>query len=36
MAGANIFIVKNSVCTPILPQSIDGVTRRLVMHWRVN
>lgn len=32
MTGANIFIVKNSVLyTPILPQSIDGVTRRLVI-----
>ncbi len=32
MTGANIFIVKNSVLyTPLLPQSIDGVTRRLVI-----
>lgn len=34
MTGANIFIVKNSVLyTPILPQSIDGVTRRLVIEF---
>ena len=32
MTGANIFIVKDSVLyTPVLPQSIDGVTRRLVI-----
>jgi branched-chain amino acid aminotransferase len=32
MTGANIFIVKDSVLyTPMLPQSIDGVTRRLVI-----
>ncbi len=32
MTGANIFIVKDSILyTPILPQSIDGVTRRLVI-----
>jgi branched-chain amino acid aminotransferase len=34
MTGANIFIVKNSVLyTPLLPQSIDGVTRRLVIEF---
>jgi len=34
MTGANIFIVKDSVLyTPILPQSIDGVTRRLVIEF---
>ena len=32
MTGANIFIVKDSILyTPVLPQSIDGVTRRLVI-----
>ncbi|MCC5637007.1 GNAT family N-acetyltransferase [Nostoc sp. CHAB 5844] len=32
MTGANIFLVKDSILyTPILPQSIDGVTRRLVI-----
>ena len=32
MTGANIFLVKDSVLyTPVLPQSIDGVTRRLVI-----
>lgn len=32
MTGANIFIVKDSILyTPLLPQSIDGVTRRLVI-----
>ncbi|MBS3028910.1 MAG: GNAT family N-acetyltransferase [Dolichospermum sp. DET50] len=34
MTGANIFIVKDSVLyTPLLPQSIDGVTRRLVIEF---
>jgi len=34
MTGANIFIVKDSILyTPILPQSIDGVTRRLVIEF---
>jgi branched-chain amino acid aminotransferase len=32
MTGANIFIVKDSILyTPMLPQSIDGVTRRLII-----
>lgn len=32
MTGANIFLVKDSILyTPTLPQSIDGVTRRLVI-----
>jgi branched-chain amino acid aminotransferase len=32
MTGANIFLVKDSILyTPILPQSIDGVTRHLVI-----